>query len=301
MFGSGVRWLCTAAVAVSASVSGATAAGADPAPEGKELVVLGDSFSANVWNIIEQETDCRRHGPTAWPTQLGKLMGVDGTDRMSNPSCPGASIDSGPGWTLAMQAKRADEEGAFGPRTKVVTFQFGMNDKWGKNEQTMWNSLQQCVFNVELGCGPEAVDEGRIPDYNGVSGKLFAERMRNAVTYIRYYAPNARLVLVGYPELFVSGSDTVCLNFFGVAPFVNPRGRAAVEYFDRIDRAQREAAEILGLEFIDARALTAGHGLCSATPWVNGVFDPRADFGGLFFHPSTQGDAVVANAIHAGR
>lgn len=298
MFDSSVRWLCTAALVFSASVSGVGVAGADSAPEGKELVVLGDSFSANVWNIIEQETDCRRHGPTTWPTQLGKLMGVYGTDQMSDPSCPGASIDSGPGWTVAMQAKRADAEGAFGPRTKVVTLQFGLNDKWGKSEVTLWDSLQNCVFNLELGCGPEAVEQGRMTDYNGVSGTLFAERMRKTVTYIRYYAPNARIVLVGYPELSVSGSDTVCLNFLGVAPFVQSRGHAAVEYFDRIDQAQREAAQLLKLEFLDARALTAGHGLCSDKPWVNGVFDPRADFGGLFFHPSTQGDAVIANAIY---
>ncbi|MTK43696.1 SGNH/GDSL hydrolase family protein [Nocardia seriolae] len=246
----------------------------------------------------EGKDDCNRHGPTAWPVQLSKLMGVHGTDRVSDPSCPGASIDSGPGWTMAQQAQRADREGAFGPNTKLVTLQFGMNDKWGKSDQTLWNSLRPCVFNLALGCDPEAVDEGRIPDFNGVSGALMAKRMSNAVTYIKYYAPNARIVFVGYPELFTPGSSTVCLSVLGVAPFINPRGRAVVEYLDRIDVAQREAAQLLGIDFLDARALTAGHGLCSSQPWLNGIADPRADLDGLPFHPASQGDAVVANAIY---
>ncbi|MFD6351450.1 SGNH/GDSL hydrolase family protein [Nocardia tengchongensis] len=300
MLGKNGRWLCAAVVAVAASVSAmsVTPAGADPGAEGRELVTLGDSFSANAWDFMDGDNTCQRHGRTAWPVQLSELMGVHGTDRVSDPSCPGSSIDSGPGWTMAQQAQKADKEGAFGPKTKLVTLQFSLNDKWGKNDQTLWGSLQKCVFNLPLGCDPEAIDEDRFPDYNGVSGALMAKRMTNAITYIKYYAPNAKIVLVGYPELFTPGSSTVCLSIVGVAPFIQSRGRAVVEYFDRIDKAEREAAQLLGIEFLDARGLTAGHGLCSSQPWLNGVFDPRTDLDGLFFHPSTQGDTVVARAIY---
>ncbi|MCU1639912.1 MAG: hypothetical protein JWN03_187, partial [Nocardia sp.] len=103
MFGNSGRWLCAAAVALSASVTGAGVAGADSAPEGKELVVLGDSFTANAWDFTDPDNSCLRHGKTAWPAQLGTLMGVYGTDAMVDPSCPGASIDSGPGWTLGVE------------------------------------------------------------------------------------------------------------------------------------------------------------------------------------------------------
>ncbi|MEV6769794.1 SGNH/GDSL hydrolase family protein [Nocardia sp. NPDC051030] len=297
MFGNSGRWLCAAAVAVAASMTGAGGAGADNAPEGKELVILGDSFTANAWDFLSTELECV-HGTTAWPAQLSGLMGIQGTDQVVNPSCPGASIDSGPGYTLALEARDADKAGAFGPRTKLVTLQFGFNDHWGNSDQTLWDSLRECIFNLVDGCGPEAVAQGRMTDYTGVSGPAYAARIRNAVTYIRYYAPNARIVLVGYPELFPSGQDTVCLNFFGAIPFIQPRGRAVIEYFDRIDQAQREAAQELKLDYLDARTLTAGHGLCSAQPWMNGVFDPRADINGLLFHPSTVGDRVVANALY---
>ncbi|UGT38497.1 SGNH/GDSL hydrolase family protein [Nocardia yamanashiensis] len=298
MLGKSGRWLCAAAMAVTASVTGAGNAGADPAPEGKELVVLGDSFSANAWDFMDADNTCMRRGKTAWPAQLGKLMGVFGTDRMIDVSCPGASIDGGPGWSMAQEAQKADKAGGFGPRTKLVTLQFGLNDKWGESSQTLWKSLQTCVFNLTEGCGPEAVAEGRMTDYNGVSANTMAARMRNAITYIRYYAPNARIVLVGYQELFPVGAEQLCLNFFGIAPYIQPRGRAVVEYFERIDQAQQDAARMLGIDFLDARSLTTGHGLCSDQPWVNGVLDPRTDLDGLFFHPSSQGDAAVAGAIH---
>lgn len=273
-------------------------AGADSAPEGKELVVMGDSFTANAWDFTDPDNACLRHGKTAWPAQLGALMGVYGTDAMVDPSCPGASIDSGPGWTLGVETAKADKAGAFGPRTKLVALQFGLNDHWGQTTQTLWKSLQGCVFNLVDGCGPEAATQGRITDYNGVSGTLFADRMRNAITYIRYYAPNAHIVLVGYPELFQPGTDTICLDVLGVAPFIQPRGGAVVAYFDRIQQAQQQAAQLLNIDFLDARALTTGHGLCTDQPWLNGVMDPRTDIDGLFFHPSSKGDAVVANAIY---
>ncbi|MEV6071252.1 SGNH/GDSL hydrolase family protein [Nocardia sp. NPDC052001] len=295
MLGNSGRWLCAAAMAVAATVTGTGSAAADTAREGKDLVVLGDSFSANVWNPLSEVGSCER-GATAWPERLSTLMGVAGTDRVENRSCLGASIDTS-GYTLGVETRDADKAGAFGPRTKVVTLQFGLNDRWGTADQSLWAAMQHCVFDLAEGCGADAVAAGRLPDARDITGTSYAARIRNAVTYIRYYAPNARIVLVGYPELFHSEQDTVCLDFFGVVPFTQPRGRTVVEYFNRIDQAQREAAQELKIDFLDARAITSGHGLCSPQPWVNGVLDPTVNIEGLPFHPSPVGDDVVGKAI----
>ncbi|WP_067814006.1 SGNH/GDSL hydrolase family protein [Nocardia inohanensis] len=293
----GGRSLCAtaAAVAIAATMSGGVSAAADPAG-GKELVVLGDSFTANDWDPLAAQQTCLR-GDTAWPAQLSRLMGIHGTDQVADRSCVGASIDTGPGYTLAVEAREADQAGAFGPKTKLVTIQFGLNDHWGGSQTRLWDAMRDCVFNLEDGCDTDAVSAGRMPDSHTISGAAYADRIRNVVTYIRYYAPNARIVLVGYPEVVQSTADAVCLDFFGFVPFVQPRGRTIVESFNRIDAAQREAAQRLNLEFLDARALTAGHGLCSAEPWVNGVFSPGGKIDGLPFHPSPAGDAVVAKAL----
>ncbi|MFI6869258.1 SGNH/GDSL hydrolase family protein [Nocardia sp. NPDC050406] len=294
--GIGARWMCALAVAVAASVTGAGVGSSAPA-EGKELVVLGDSFSANAWVLEAQTVECW-HGDTSWPTQLSRLMGVADTPDYLDMSCPGASIDTPPSYTAAWEAKQADKAGAFGPRTKVVALQFGMNDRWGANDTTMWYALQQCVLNLIQGCGSDAAEQGRITDYRGVTGAAYAERLRNVVEYVKYYAPNARIVLVGYPELFRSGQDSVCFNAFGVVRFVQPRGQAAIEFVNRLDQAQREAAQLLGVDFFDSRAATAGHGLCSEQPWINDFQDPR-DPDAIPFHPSARGDEVVAQGIYA--
>ncbi|WP_435590943.1 SGNH/GDSL hydrolase family protein [Nocardia sp. bgisy118] len=279
-----------AARVVADPVAGSPAAG-------KALVVLGDSFTANGFRWDAKSEECLR-GPSSWPIQLSGLMGVAGTEDFLDVSCSGASIDTGPGYTLSHEAIEADKVGAFGPETRLIALQFGLNDEWGASETTMWTSLLPCVFNHTDGCGLEAAEQGRITDYRGVSGARFAERMRAVIEYLRYFASNARIVLVGYPELFPAGQDTACVNVLGIGQYVQPRGRAVVEYLDRLDAAQREAAGLLGIEFFDTRALTAGHGLCSPDPWVNGALDPRADLIGLPFHPSAHGDAVVARAMH---
>lgn len=297
MSGKSGRWLCAAVAAIATVTATAAAAHAETAPEGKRLVILGDSFTANGLDLLAGEDTCVR-GQTSWPAQLSRLMGLQGADQWANPSCQGAAIDTGRRYTLSYEARLASQSGAFGPHTELVTIQFGLNDRWGKSEQTLWDAAQQCIFDLAEGCGSDAVGAGRIPDAREISGTEYAARIRSVVTYIRYYAPAARIVLVGYPEVFGADQDGVCLNFFGLVPFTQPRGRTLIDYFHGIDQAQREAAAELKVDYLDARALTAGHGSCSAQPWVNGVWDPSIDFNGLPFHPSPKGDAVVANALY---
>lgn len=218
---------------------------------------------------------------------------------LPGPLLRGAALESETGYTITREAIDAAEAGAFGPATELVAIQFGFNDAWGsENPKTLWGSLVSCVYNLVDGCGREAAAQGRITDFRAVSGAAYAARIGQVVRYLRYYAPAASIALVGYPELYPPGGDTVCLSILGAGHFVQPRGGALIEYLDRLDAAQREAATLLGIDFLDTRALTAGHGLCAAEPWVNGTLDPRADLTGIPFHPSARGDAVPAAALH---
>jgi lysophospholipase L1-like esterase len=267
-------------------------------PEGKSLVVLGDSFTANYPKFFSATKECL-HAPTSWPTRLSERMGVAGTPDFVDVSCSGSTISTGDGWWLVHEVAEAAKQQAFGPETEVIAIQTGMNDVWARNSTaTMITSLQPCVFNLVDGCGLEAAEQGRFTDYRNVTGKVYANRIREAVTYMRYYAPNARIMLVGYPELFPPAQEHVCVNVLGAGQVVQPRGRAVTEYLDRLDTAQRDAAELLKLEFVDIRSVTAGHGLCAADPWLNGFFDPAADVAGMPFHPSTRGDEVTAETVY---
>ncbi|WP_433725442.1 SGNH/GDSL hydrolase family protein [Nocardia sp. CA-129566] len=292
------RWLgaITTTVAAAAWVPAAAQAAPAAAP-GSALVALGDSFTANGFRWEVDAKECLR-GPASWPTQLSRLMGVAGTSDFVDASCSGAAIQTARGYSLVQEAINADKAGAFGPRTKLIAVQFGLNDTWGTSETTLWTSLIPCVFNLADGCGLEAAEQGRITDYRAVSGSDYAQRIREVVEYLRYYAPQAKIVLVGYPELFPAGQDFACISVLGVGQYVQPRAAALVRYLDRIDAAQRDAAAQLGIEFFDSRAVTAGHGLCSAQPWLNGALDPRADLVGIPFHPSAHGDSMIAGALY---
>ncbi|MEV0249008.1 SGNH/GDSL hydrolase family protein [Nocardia sp. NPDC050712] len=288
-----------AAALLSAPLPVATAAPA----EGKSVVVLGDSFTANgdIAAALENtapgaKSDCS-HGPTSWPTQLAHGMGLRAGDDLVDVSCRGATLVSGPGYTLVHEARGADAQGAFGPRTKAVLIQTGLNDSWGSNEVKLRQTLLNCVLDVIRGCGPEAAAEGRATDYRGIDTAEYTRRVKPVVDYVRYYAPNARIIFVGYPEMNAPGSSTWCVNVLGVGQIVQNRAESAIELWNRVDTVQRAAAQQLGIEFFDSRAVTAGHGMCTPEPWLAGILDPASDVMGTPIHPTARGDAAVAAGL----
>ncbi|GAB2509112.1 SGNH/GDSL hydrolase family protein [Nocardia heshunensis] len=295
--------LGAAALTAALLTAAAPLAAADPADGGKSVVVMGDSFTANgdIAAALENtapgaQPDCS-HGPTSWPTQLAQGMGLRDSGDLADVSCRGASLVSGPGYTLVHEARAADAAGAFGPRTKAVLIQTGLNDSWGDNEVKLRQTLLDCVLDVIRGCGPEAAAEGRATDYRGVNTAEYVQRVKPVVDYVRYYAPNARIIFVGYPEMNPPGAQQWCINVLGVGQIVQSRAGSAIQLWDRVDAAQREGAQQLGVEFFDSRAVTAGHGMCTAEPWLAGILDPASDLMGTPVHPSPRGDAVVAAGL----
>ncbi|MFE3796709.1 SGNH/GDSL hydrolase family protein [Nocardia tengchongensis] len=284
---------CGTAAVLAAMAPPATA----DAPDGKTLVVMGDSFSANgeIVDLLNPggDPDCK-HVATSWPTQLTQRIGLS-PDDVEDTSCQGGTIDTS-GWTLTHQVKRAMADGAFGPRTRTVTIQLGMNDAWGTDNPIALSKAYSCLIDLIDGCGPEAAAQGRAPDPATITGPAYAARVRQAVTYLRYYAPNARIVFVGYPEIHTPGGDSACAGILGVDA-VQPRAGAITGFLDRIDTAQREAAAILNVDFLDSRAITAGHGACTADAWVAGALDPRTELLGFPWHPTARGDSMVAAAM----
>ena len=276
---------------------------AGPYPEGgASVVVMGDSYAANgdvasAMVAAQGLTKECRHSLTSWPTQLAQLLGSWYRRDLGDSLCLGASLITGPGYTLSQETKGAHESGALGPRTRVVAIQLGINDAWGANSATIFKSWMSCLPDFRDGCDPDAALQGRSPDYRGITGQDYADRISQVVEYIRYYAPDARIVLVGYPELNSPGQRSWCVDVAGLARINQRRAGAVTEYMDRLDVAQREAAHILHLDFFDTRALTAGHGLCSSETWLNGLLVPNRELFGIPFHPTIGGDLVLARAL----
>ncbi|MET9487776.1 SGNH/GDSL hydrolase family protein [Nocardia sp. NPDC006630] len=279
-------------------------AGAETEPgqsdSGKSLVVMGDSNTANATLATMQAQPAGvacPHLATSWPTQLAQRMGLSQNNDIADVSCVGAYLyrhGDDPYWTALTEARQAAADGAFGPRTRAVLLQFGLNDVWGAGHAAQ-SALVPCLLNVLHGCSTADAASDDFPP-TLLAGQDYADHLRDIITYIRYYAPNARIVLVGYQELHTPGDQSICMGVLGV-PFGIPHAGAVTDVFDSVQQAPRTAAALLGVDYFDAAAVTAGHGLCSPDPWLNGILTPGSDFWGQPGHPTLQGDTAVSQAL----
>lgn len=284
--------LCTAATATLCAIAHAATAQATPEPTAARIVVLGDSFASNSIGTDQHSNQCDRN-PRSWPNQLAQTTGAT----MVDVSCAGAALDTGTGWNLAHQARKAADAAAFGAGTEAVLLQFGLNDIWGDNDVVALNVVLRCAINLLQGCEPDAAGQGRLPDLSRITAENYAARIARVIEYVRYYAPHARIALVGYPEFFEPTSTTACLGLFGLGTVVQPRAAGLAAYLTALRAATAGAAAALGIEYFDTAAAYRGHGMCSAEPWLNGIGDPRAELLGIPGHPAQRGDAATAAGI----
>ncbi|WP_185981905.1 SGNH/GDSL hydrolase family protein [Skermania sp. ID1734] len=274
---------------VSVGISGPAAA--DPAP-GAAVITLGDSFTATAPLSEPLGGNCM-HPPTSWPGQLAADMGIAGTPAFQDFSCNGAAIDTGTGWTLLQQARAAAP--FLGPGTRAVLIQLGFNDAWGSSARAFPSF--DCLMDPVRGCDFDAVGQARVPDFRAVTSAGYAERVRTVIDYVRYFAPHARVVFVGYPAIFARPGNTACWDVAVIGHVVQPRAQAYLAFLDALDAAQRDAARILGIDYFNARAVTAGHESCSPEPWIGGLTSLDSLTVGAPLHPTPFGNGVVAAAM----
>lgn len=88
-------------------------------------------------------------------------------------------------------------------------------------------------------------------------------RLAKVYLTVRARAPHAKVVVLGYPRLF--DPSPTCPN-----PLVPNAARRAVlnHGADVLDASIRSTAGALGLRYADVRDAFAGHGVCSAQPWI---------------------------------
>ncbi len=267
------RWVT--GLAATAVVTAGIAAPQAAAAPGGTIVVLGDSFAANTADVLSSGCPQSR---TSWPQQLARTARAD----VIQAACLGASLTGG--YNINDEARVAQRKGGFTAGTTAVLVQMGFNEWIGTSFHT------RCLF---AGC---AADD---PALRGVTAENYAARVRGVVEYAKYYAPNAKIALVGYPEIHRPGARAACATVVGGAQVRHPAGAGMVEATRRLQAAQQGAAQLLGVAFVDAQAATRGHGLCTRDPWVNGVLHPSLDPMDtvMFAHPTEKGDAVLAGTI----
>lgn len=112
---------------------------------------------------------------------------------------------------------------------------------------------------------------------------------------IKNHAPNARVVFVGYPDLFPSGSEKIVTCGW----FSSGEQDLTARLFDRLDASIRRAVESAGAEYVSTADTTNGRELCTSDPWFVPVAS-RGSFGAREqAHPTSPAQQKMAEAVEA--
>lgn len=230
-----------------------------PASDLMDYVALGDSYSSGVGTgVYDAESgDCRR-SPLSYPP-LWAAQHQPASFRFV--ACSGATTTD----------VRGNQISALGPGIDVVTITIGGNDVgFGAVLQTctVAESDRTCIAAVNAA---EAYSRSVLPG-----------RLDRAYAEIRSAAPQAQVIVLGYPRLFdlaPSCADPLAPN--------QVRRNKLNEGSDVLNTViQKTVSQHPGFSFSDVRDRFASHGVCSADPWINGPSVPT--FVGPY-HPNQTG------------
>lgn len=264
-----------AAIAGPADAASAAVSTAKPDKPGKpgggggggttelEYAAIGDSFAAGTGGRSYLDTSCYRSS-NGYP----KLLDADANLRLvAFPACSGASTAE----VISQQVP------AIPSTTRVVTVTVGGNDV------KFADVMQNCFVWVTGSCTTYIAQGSAIAASAG-----FATSIRNVVSAVKAKAPNAKVIVTGYPLLFHLNSSGVNTKY-SWADEVN----AETVTLNDVIEANAVAA---GATFVDAEGPFAGHGIGSSSPWIN---DWRLLRSVDSFHPTATGYAAYANALRA--
>jgi lysophospholipase L1-like esterase len=220
------------------------------APIAPSYVALGDSYAAGVGT--PDSTGYCGQSPQSYPSLYARQQHFPDAHIEA---CSGASTDD-------VVADQLDDLNA---GVSLVTITVGGTDVGFSDVMTT------CVLGGDSAC----VDKVHHAEdlVNGeLGGKLAA-----TFQAIKAKAPNAKLVVLGYPHVVEDG---------GACSLSEPKRRALNEGSDQLAAVTADQAAKAGAVFADARPAFAGHGYCSRDAWINGVTFPDTDGS---FHPNTDG------------
>jgi lysophospholipase L1-like esterase len=174
---------------------------------------------------------------------------------------------------------------ALGRGARLVTLTIGLNDH--KVSSALLLACLSPTGRPSAWCSQVlAVPDTAVEE--GIAAS--AVRVEKALHLIRRRAPEARVILVGYPRLLPDVGD--CPDRLPLVPAMEPRLRESLR---EINEAWRGAAAAAGADYVDTWTMSEGHDLCSGDPWVNGASPVAGEAAPL--HPFPAFHRAVADAI----
>lgn len=275
-----------AALALTASACTTSTAGPSPGPEVgagiDSYAALGDSFtSAPLVPDTALADGCFRSSGN-YPALLAATLEAD----LRDVSCSGADTGDitgpqvmrfGAGSRVPAQLRAVPQD------ADLVTVGIGGND-----ENLFATLVHGCTRAVRDGTTCAEVLAQRFGQPEAVIRRT-GRRVASALRAVRDRAPDALVVLVGYPRL--ADPSTPCPRL----PVTGEDLRLLADLERRLDQALAGAADRTGSEYVDMHARSQQHAICADDPWVNGARTQRG--AALAYHPYAEGQQAVADAV----
>ncbi|MGA5191107.1 SGNH/GDSL hydrolase family protein [Streptomyces griseoincarnatus] len=232
-------FLTALVLAVTAALTGATAAHASAEAAPGPYVALGDSYSSGVGagSYISSSGDCKRSTkahPYLWAA-------ANSPSSFSFTACSGART----GDVLSGQL------GPLSASTALVSISIGGNDAGFADVMTT------CVLQSDSSC------LSRIATARAFVDSTLPGRLDGVYTAIRDRAPNAHVVVLGYPRFYRLGTTCIGLS--------ETKRKAINDASDHLNSAIAARARAYGYTFGDVRTTFTGHEICSGNSWLHSV------------------------------
>lgn len=263
----------------SEDAEGSTESASAPGRPYRHYVALGDSYTAAPGVPVQAPGPCAQSSSN-YPKLLAAALGTAVDDR----SCSGADLAD----LVGSQGPGVDPQlAAITPDTDLVTMRIGANP-------VAYGAL---VFGcaAHRAADPQGAPCRTAMQTSGsdqIISAITAQRgqLAAAVEQIQTKAPDARVILVGYPAVFPTS---------GSCPDRLPLAEGDVAYADTILRELNNelerVADATGAQYLDTYERTAGHDMCADDPWIQGK--DTAPGVALFYHPRREEQEAVADLL----
>jgi lysophospholipase L1-like esterase len=244
------KFMAGTAAAIVLALVGAGSAAADL------YVALGDSYSSGTGTRTYFDSGCQK-SVYAYPSLVDQQR--PNTDLVFA-ACSGAQTAN----VLNSQVNSLTAS------TNWVTITIGGNDAGFSNVIT------QCALPSWLANCNGAIDTAQ----NFINNTLPA-RLTNVYNEIKTRSPNAIVIVLSYPRLFM-GVDCNAGTFFSASEMT--RLNQTADLLRNVTQTRALAAGA-NFRFKDAIPPFTGHAVCSSSEWVNGLSNPI----GESYHPNRTG------------
>lgn len=248
---------CVLAVAAGVLLPAAASAAASP-----QYVALGDSYSSGVGTRVfyEESGECDR-SPDAYGPKIAAAKGYS----FSFEACSGAT-------TLNVNESQL---GTLSSSTELVTISIGGNDAGFSNV-----IINCALYYFTCGSAIKEADE--------FIEKTLPGRLNTTYKYIKTDAPNAKVIVLGYPKLFTKEGTTCNVNFLTSGNEKKMNESAVL--LDKVIQGRAEAAKFT---FVNPTSEFEPHEVCSSSEWLNGQSNPLSES----YHPNVKGQEEFTSLI----